>query len=229
MLIMLLSLALAQSPPVVDPCAHDRTAIMAQPTRDFDQTPSGWRSVAKTPGCEAQAADLIKAYRRANWAAHKPAEIHTSYWHEGQMRAAAGQDQSAIPLLMAGVNPYPLHGSEIYAQGTIAFLNRDRRSLEDARARLAALPVPPDWNEMQAVYAPTASARRGRRTSTSSTDCWPVSTDPTEKPMATVGPRRPRTRAPPTSHISRANNVSHTHVYSHHPSATRPQTRSVRP
>lgn len=153
MLIMLLSLALTQSPPAVDPCSYDRTAMMAQPTRDFDQTPSGWRSVAETPGCEAQAADLIKAYRRANWAAHKPAEIHTSYWHEGQMRAAAGQDQAAIPLLMAGVNPYPLHGSEIYAQGTIAFLNRDRRSLEDARARLAALPVPTDWREMQAVYA----------------------------------------------------------------------------
>jgi hypothetical protein len=113
MLIMLLSLALAQSPPAVDPCSYDRTAMMAQPTLDFDQTPSGWRSVAKTPGCEAQAADLIKAYRRANWAAHKPAEIHTSYWHEGQMRAAAGQDQAAIPLLMAGVNPYPLHGKEI--------------------------------------------------------------------------------------------------------------------
>lgn len=153
MLIMFLSLALAQSPPAVDPCSYDRTAMMAQPTLDFDQTPSGWRSVAKTPGCEAQAADLIKAYRRANWAAHKPAEIHTSYWHEGQMRAAAGQDQAAIPLLMAGVNPYPLHGKEIYAQGTVAFLNRDRRGLEDARARLAALPVPPDWSEMQAAAA----------------------------------------------------------------------------
>lgn len=153
MLIMLMSLALAQSPPAADPCTYDRAAMLAQPTRDFDQTPSGWRKVAKTSGCEAQAADLIKAYRRANWAAHKPAEIHTSYWHEGQMRAAAGQDQAAIPLLMAGVNPYPLHGNEIYAQGTIAFLNRDRRSLEDARARLAALPVPADWSEMQAAAA----------------------------------------------------------------------------
>lgn len=153
MLITLLSSALAQSPPAADPCPYDQAAMMSQSVRDFDQTPSGWRSVAKTPGCEAGAADLIKAYRRANWAAHRPAEIHTSYWHEGQMRAAAGQDRAAIPLLMAGVNPYPLQGDDLYAQGTIAFLNRDRRGLEEPRARLAALPPPEDWNQMQMAAA----------------------------------------------------------------------------
>ncbi|MGH7018561.1 MAG: hypothetical protein ACREEY_01690 [Brevundimonas sp.] len=75
MLISLLSLALAQSPPAADPCAYDREAMMAQSARDFDQAPSGWRSVAKTPGCEAQAADLIKAYRRANWAGGHPHQL----------------------------------------------------------------------------------------------------------------------------------------------------------
>ncbi|GEM_PF-3407146 len=199
MLIMLLSLALAQSPPAAVPCAYDHEAMMAQSTRDFDQTPSGWRSVAQTPGCETQAADLIKAYRRANWAAHKPAEIHTSYWHEGQMRAAAGQDQAAIPLLMAGSTPTRSTARRSMPRG-----RSPSSTATGAASKTLAPASPPCPCRRTGVRCrrrrpPETSRWRGRRTSTFSTNCWPVSTGPTGKPIATADRRRRRPRAPSRS------------------------------
>ncbi|MGV3624986.1 MAG: hypothetical protein ACO1OB_29470 [Archangium sp.] len=53
-------------------------------------------------------------------------------------------------LLAAGVNP----GGDVdfleYALGTIAFLRRDRAGLEAARARLARMPPPADFEAMAA-------------------------------------------------------------------------------
>lgn len=67
MLIMLLSLALAQSPPVVDPCTHDRAALLALAPAAFDQDlEGGWKPLGAKPECAAVAADLLAAYRKAH-------------------------------------------------------------------------------------------------------------------------------------------------------------------
>lgn len=148
MLIMLMSLTLAQSP-ATDPCAHDRAALLALTPTAFDQDlEGGWRTLGAKPECAATAADLLAAYRKARWGELTQSELHTNYWHEGQLRAGLGQTPAATRLMMAGVNPeMSRSGFSDYALGTIAFLHQDRPGLIAARERLAALPKPADFDQ----------------------------------------------------------------------------------
>lgn len=139
----------AQTDPSVDPCAVDQEAMLALSAQDFDQSDDkGWRPLGDIAECRTAAAELIRAYRRANWRSMTTGQVHTSYWHEGQMRAASGDTERAVPLLMAGTNPSSVGGAE-YPLGTIAFLRGDRAGLILARERLAALPAPSDLEEMR--------------------------------------------------------------------------------
>lgn len=148
MLIMLLSLALAQSPPVVDPCAHNRAALLTLTPAAFDQDlEGGWRPLGANPECAAVAADLLAAYRKTHWGKLTPGELHLNFWHEGQLRASLDQTEAATRLMMAGVNPEtPNSGFSDYALGTIAFLHQDRPGLVAARERLAATPKPAEFD-----------------------------------------------------------------------------------
>lgn len=156
MLIVLMSLAIAQSAPssVSETCSHDRAALLALPPAAFDQDlQGGWRPLAEKPECAAVAADLLADYRKARWSDLTPSELHTNYWHEGQLRAGLGQTQAATRLMMAGVNPdMSRSGFSDYALGTIAFLHQDRAGLIAARERLAALPKPPDFDQAAARF-----------------------------------------------------------------------------
>lgn len=154
MLPLLLALALQTAVPrPVDPCAFDKPALMALTPDRFDQDmEGGWRPIGSRPGCEAAAATLLHDYREAHRSSLTEAELHISYWHEGQMRAYAGETRGAVPFLLAGVSPHGLNDFEDYALGTAAFLLRDRPALASARARLAALPQPADWGETQAEF-----------------------------------------------------------------------------
>ncbi len=156
MLFAVLALALTQAAAAPAPtapadCSYDRAAMLALTPDRFDQNlTGGWRVVADRPGCQGAAADLLAAYRQAHWGRLKPAELHINYWHEGQMRAGAGQTDRAVPLLLAGVDPENKIGFEDYALGSVAFLQRDRAGLLAARARLAKLPKPPTWARREA-------------------------------------------------------------------------------
>ncbi len=169
MIQLLIAAALANAPATVvlnqtipatvpkSECDVDRPAMMQLSHHDFDQNfAKGWRLLASKPECRIAAADLIREYRKANWSKLKPHELHINYWHEGQLRAAANQTEAAIPLLLAGVGTDTIGGFEHYAMATVAFLQRDLPGLEAARARLAAIPVPPRWYEEHAKDAPTA-------------------------------------------------------------------------
>ncbi|QTC86940.1 hypothetical protein [Brevundimonas pondensis] len=151
MFIALMALAIAQVEPVSvnEPCPHDRAALLALSPADFDQDlEGGWRPLGEKPECAAIAADLLAAYRKARWADLTQSELHTNYWHEGQLRAGLGQTQAATRLMMAGVNPeMSRSGFSDYALGTIAFLHQDRPGLIAARERLAALPKPADFDQ----------------------------------------------------------------------------------
>lgn len=139
-MIGLLALAAAQA---ADPCAHDRAALLALPLLAFDQDLSGgWRPLAER-GCEKEAADLIRDWRVAN-----KSDQFTLFWHEGQMRAYAGQTAAAIALLDGARRPATedLIGWNHYVDGSVAFLRRDRPALAVARARLAVLPKPPGFD-----------------------------------------------------------------------------------
>jgi hypothetical protein len=119
-------------------CRYDRPQLLAldEPQFDQDVNNGGWRALAAQPGCESAAADLIRDFR----------ETHGShaailYWHEGQLRATAGDSKRAIAVLEQARMPVETDaaGWNFYVDATIAFLKRDRAALLEARTRLAAV------------------------------------------------------------------------------------------
>jgi len=147
-LIALLVAQAAPTPPAPANCRYDEAAMLALDERAFDQTPtSGWRPLAAA-GCDLVAADAIAAWRASH--AGDPRTAGLLNWHEGQLRANAGQTAPAIALFEAARKPLPEDmgfGWNLYVDGSIAFLRRDLAGLDTARAKLAALPRP-------AGYAP---------------------------------------------------------------------------
>jgi len=145
----LLSIALAAAlgaapePPKAPDCSYDRDAMLAMEPDAFDQDlEGGWRPLADR-GCQREAADLLAAYA----AQPKAAGRTTITWHEGQMRAELGQIEQAIALMERSRKPAGQGDPgywNAYVDGMVAFLRQDRRGLEDARARLVALPSPPE-------------------------------------------------------------------------------------
>lgn len=136
-------------PPVA--CPQPDATMLALTLHDFDQTEAGWRSLAGE-GCEAVAADAIARYRADNAVKLADEDTGTLDWHEGQMRAAAGQTQAAIAIMQAGLDE-TTEAIRPYNEATIAFLRRDRAALEAARDRLLALPEPEQFAQARAQYA----------------------------------------------------------------------------
>jgi hypothetical protein len=109
--------------------------MLALDQRSFDQAPTGWRELAQS-GCYLAAADIIRDWRKLNAASDTILS-----WHEGQMRANANHYRRAISLFRQS-RKQPLaeiaEAWNIYVDGSIAFLQADRRALERARARARA-------------------------------------------------------------------------------------------
>jgi hypothetical protein len=168
------SIAVAQEIPSKT-CEYDRARLLALDEDQFDQDMSGgWRALASTPGCALIAADLLHDYRKAH---HMDSGL--LFWHEAQVRADAGQYQEAIVLMKRAYKPAHADkaGWNPYVDATIAFLRRDRTALEQARAKLAAVPppvgagIPPVINGyMEADFA-DGSKRKIR---------WPINIDVVE-------------------------------------------------
>jgi hypothetical protein len=129
--------------PAAAPCTYDRDRLLSLDQKAFDQDlEGGWRALANDPRCWIAAADLLRDYR----------QLHQStasilFWHEGQLRANAGQTAAAIALFeqSRAKEPDPF-GWNFYVDGTIAFLRHDRAGLQAARDKLAAVPKPADFH-----------------------------------------------------------------------------------
>jgi hypothetical protein len=146
--------ALAAAPPG-DPCAYDRDRLLSLDQRAFDQdVEGGWRALANDPRCWIAAADLLRDYR----------QLHQStasilFWHEGQLRANAGQMDAAIALFeQSRAKQRDPVGWNLYVDGTIAFLRHDRAGLQAARDKLAAVPKPADFHPVDPSGKPVAIA-----------------------------------------------------------------------
>ena len=139
LLSLLATLTMAQVATTQD-CRQPDAAMLALPLEEFDQTPAGWRSL-DAEGCEAVGADAIARYRVLNREALAGQETGTLIWHEGQLRAAAGQTEAAIALMLEG-RDQESDAIQPYVDASVAFLRQDREALLAARARLVALPVP---------------------------------------------------------------------------------------
>jgi hypothetical protein len=142
MIVALLLTLAAPGPAPAAPCAVDRTALLALDQQAFDQDlEGGWRALAARRGCELAAADLIRDYRE-----RRGSSATILFWHEGQLRALAGQAAPAMKLFALSRHPEPVTmGWNLYVDATIAFLRHDRRALLAARAALARLPKPPGF------------------------------------------------------------------------------------
>jgi hypothetical protein len=146
MIAALLAFALqASSAPATppDPCEVDNRAMRALGMDAFDQDMTGgWRALSQRPGCEARAAGLIRDYRT-----FLEQRLPILYWHEAQLRAGLGENEAAIALMERSRRRDDRYGWNPYVEATIAFLRGDRPALIAARARLAALPRPADFEE----------------------------------------------------------------------------------
>jgi hypothetical protein len=136
-------------------CAFDREAALALDLVTFDQTEgSGWRPLHDAH-CYIEAAGLLRDWQErhhGDFDATNPRDrfiVEFLRWHEGQMWANAGRNDLALPLLESthkkGENPRDL-AWDVYVEGTLAFLRRNRLGLEAAITELAAIPKPPGWD-----------------------------------------------------------------------------------
>jgi hypothetical protein len=150
--------------PTADPCAYDRHRLLSLDQNAFDQDlEGGWRKLANDRGCALVAADLIRDYRELH---RGPMEWLLS-WHEGQLRAEAGQTERAITLFQSSHKTKD-DSWNLYVDGTIAFLRHDRAGLQAARDKLAAVPKPadfhpigPDGKPMEMAWPPNLNVLDG--------------------------------------------------------------------
>jgi len=157
-------------------CSFDKQAMLALAPDSFDQDLSngggGWRAVAARPGCELAAADLIRDYRQAH-----PGSPGLLSWHEGQLRAFAGNYEMAIPLMEASRQPPDSDpaGWNPYVDATVAFLRHDASALAAARKQLKAVPASPDLPPVHDghIELPTADGQKIRMR-------WPPNVDVVE-------------------------------------------------
>lgn len=136
----------------VNSCISDRAAILALDREQFDRTPgSGWRPIADVDGCEADAAGLIGEYRETRIDPDDTRAAASLAWHEGQLRAAAGQTERALSLFSTTFRDEIENDADVawnhYVSATMAFLTQDRQALDAAHEALAALPEPDFWAE----------------------------------------------------------------------------------
>ncbi len=149
---LLIALGLLVAAPVyAADCAYDRDTLLALDYAAFDQDMhGGWRPVAAVEGCELTAAGLIHDWRLAHTGLDSD-QNRTVTWHEGQLRAAAGDNIGAIPLIAVSEgNPDP--AMQDYAAATVAFLERDKTGLVAARDKLATEPKPDGWDAAAADF-----------------------------------------------------------------------------
>ncbi|MEA5444420.1 hypothetical protein VCB98_01130 [Gammaproteobacteria bacterium AB-CW1] len=147
---MLSTLLLLLSALSAPSCDYDHDAMMALDQNAFDQDmEGGWRTLHRA-GCTEEAADLIRDYRR-----HHDNDAPILLFHEGQMRAQAGQTEKAIPLIEQTYrNDEDRGGWNFYVDGTIAFLEGDRKALKAARERLADVPEPEEFAPVDTLGNP---------------------------------------------------------------------------
>jgi hypothetical protein len=131
-------------------CSYDAATLLALTFEQFDQDlTGGWRALERK-GCSAAAAEVLRRYRTE----HQPltdGKRSLLLWHEGQVLAFMGDNQRAIPLMLAGVPVDDTSGFADYALGTVAFVLRDKPALLAARTRLAGIPKPADWTDKMTV------------------------------------------------------------------------------
>ncbi len=121
--------------------------------KDFDQDfKGGWRQISYKEGCHVSAARLLKSYT-ANSRYEFESNHSTLRWHTGQVLAGSGNYDEALTFFKRTYKEED--GQEdwnLYVEGTIAFLEKDKAALEAARDELATIPVPEKLKEARRKF-----------------------------------------------------------------------------
>lgn len=136
-------------------CAFDREALLELDYRSFDQdNQGGWRALA-SKGCDTETADLIR-----DWRLQHNDSRYILFWHEGQSRAFNGDYEAAVSLFEQSRRPAEDRiGWNFYVDGSVAFLEGDMAKLQVARANLAQMPKPLDWDTMKGADGKLLNAK----------------------------------------------------------------------
>ena len=159
--------AASEPAPSLEPdCSYDLGAMLELDRQAFDQDlpNGGWRGLYNR-GCYADAAELIREWRH-----EKRDHADILYAHEGQMRAYAGQTNEAISLLRLtykSMDEDANFGWNFYIDGTIAFLEKNRKEFQTAMERLKAIPkrdapmAGPDGKLVKVRWPPNLNVMEG--------------------------------------------------------------------
>jgi hypothetical protein len=123
-------------------CRGSMDALLALDFEAFDQEEGGWRAAERRG--RGDVADVIRAYRLAHEKSLLEWQRDLLLWHEAQLRALHGDYPTAVRL-MRDSSGAPFEAHNLYVAATIAFLEGDLAALKAARAKLAALPEPPEY------------------------------------------------------------------------------------
>ena len=113
---------------------------------DFNdpQSPS-WRRLKDAGGCEVAAADLVHAFRQTT-PDLSAAEGMRAF--EAELYALAGAYDKALPLFKKEYDLTRDPSQKRFLSATIAFLERDRGSLDAAYFELTGVPEPVGWEDV---------------------------------------------------------------------------------
>ena|SRR3990167_1369900 len=156
MIAMLSALAAAASEPDRPECGYNRELELARNAVAFDQTEGqGWRPLYDA-NCFIEAAELLRDWQAQHGADFNLANprdrslSHVLIWHEAQMWAFGQRNDVALPIFertYREVDGGSGQAWNLYVDGTLAFLRRDKLALEEAIAELAEIPTPPGWDK----------------------------------------------------------------------------------
>lgn len=152
--LIIITLGLAHVPAFAETCFEtgERDTMLALDFEQFDRTQEqGWRLIADRE-CYAEAAALIADYREAT---ENERANEVLRHHQVQMYAAVEDRVPAIVLLdeiIAEFKPGDSVTNLHYTQSTRAFLAKDLSSLKIARADLASVPQPDQFEAAVARF-----------------------------------------------------------------------------
>ncbi len=141
----------AYAPPA-SPTPAEFRALMKLDYISFDQTlpNGGWRGIQDS----FEAAKVLDAYNLQNSDVMSESEVRVIFWHAGQSYAMADITEVAIARFQSAYNPKESSADTFkwnaYVRGSIAFLKRDRKTLQAARDEMYAAD-PSDENRNRVV------------------------------------------------------------------------------
>lgn len=156
MIAILTALAATASEPSRPECRYDSEVELARDAVAFDQVEGqGWRPLYDAQ-CYKEAAELLREWLARNTDTldlKNPRErslFGTLVWHEAQMWAFGGRNDLALPIFESAYRQevgVSATAWNLYVDGTLAFLRRDKAALEASDAKLSAVPKPPGWDK----------------------------------------------------------------------------------